>query len=184
MKIIKNPIFLGLYAYTATILVQYGFNSYFGLPSNLIEPSIRDNIILFFSLLKGFIGMLAALPILGWLTLLSPLFILIALMFFFHIHDFVVKIAIALILVYSLFVFYNLGESLAKTTKEFNVISGECITQKENIVYIVPAFYQTSALVVPVKSDSRIIAGSFFIKEPLGVECEVKKETIGQIYKQ
>ncbi|MBK5215641.1 MAG: hypothetical protein JJE53_02450 [Candidatus Pacebacteria bacterium] len=187
VKLIKNPIFLGLYAYIITILTQYGFNSYFGITSNLIEPSIRDNIIFIYSLLKVF----STISI----TILF-LIIFIALIWCFRkykksIYSFYIKnkeyidLLIVISLISSLFVFDRLGNYLAKMSKNFDVISGECLPFKDNTTYIVPAFYQTKAIVIPVSmGDNPKLLGGLFLKEPMGPECNLQKNIkIGQILK-
>jgi hypothetical protein len=43
---------LTIYFYTATVLTQLGFVSYFGVPSNFVEASIKQNILYFFNLFQ------------------------------------------------------------------------------------------------------------------------------------
>ena len=184
MEILKKSIFWSLYFYVATILTQYGFNSYFGIPSNFIEPSIRDNIILFYSLSKGLFYAIIHMSILSWFVLLLPIFIFVILMFIIRIPNFIVKLVIWFLIIFSPFYFYRLGEEIAKTKTEFPVFVNECFIKKDNTVYIAPVFYQTSAIVIPVSNDdNHNIIGSFFLKEPTGPECEIQNKEIGKVLK-
>ena len=180
MKLLKSSIFWGLYAYILTILAQYGFNSYFGIPSNFIEPSIRDNIIFFFVIFKGLI----TLPTF-WVIFFIMFIIFIAITFFeIFRNNLVIKTIIVLLGIFLIFVFYKFGEQLAKKSQTFPILSGNCLPLKDNIIYLVPAFYQTNAIVVPISSDdSHKIVGSFFLKEPIGPECGIHNEKIGQVTK-
>lgn len=184
MKTIKNPIFLGLYAYISTILVQYGFNSYFGIPNSFIEPSIRDNIIFFFSLSRGIINAISSFSFFSWFIVFLALVLFVVSMFFIRIPTLPIKVAVALIIITSPFIFYKLGGELAKTAKEFQVFSGNCLPTKDNTTYIIPAFYQTKAIVVPISNDGQHkISGGIFLKEPLDSECAIQNKEIGQILK-
>ena len=43
---------LTIFVYSASVLTQYGYISYFGLPSYLIEASVKSNIIYSFTILR------------------------------------------------------------------------------------------------------------------------------------
>jgi hypothetical protein len=181
MKILKNSIFWGLYVYTATILTQYGFISYFGIPSNFIEPSIRDNIIFFFTLIKGMVDVFIATPFLyGTILLLIVVFVVFTILN--KIPKILVLIATGFLLIISIFAFYNLGGLLAQTAETFPVLSN-CLPGKDNVTYIVPAFFQTTAIIIPVTTDTHKIIGSFFLKEAPGSDCEIQNKMIGKVLK-
>lgn len=105
-------------------------------------------------------------------------------MFLIRIPNFIVKLIIILLIIFSPSYFYRLGEEIAKTKTEFPVFINECFPKKDNIIYITPAFYQTSAIVIPVSNDdSHKIIGSFFLKEPTGPDCEIQNKEIGKVLK-
>lgn len=183
MDILKKSIFWSLYFYGGTILSQYGFNSYFGIPANLIEPSIRDNIIFFFALFKGIFYAIIHMSILNWFILLIPIIIFVIFVFLNIIPKLIVKIGIILLIILSPFYFSHLGEEIAKNKTEFPIFINECFPKKENTIYITPAFYQTTAIVVPISNDDHKITGSFFLKEPIGPECEIQTQKIGKTIK-
>lgn len=66
---------------------------------------------------------------------------------------------------------------------EFQFIPEGCLGDQENITYLVPAFYQTTVLIVPIYSDTNTLTGKFLTKETNELNCEIEKRNVGQVIK-
>jgi len=182
-NILIKSIGSGIYFYAITILTQYGYNSYFNIPINFIEPSIRDNIIFSFSLSKIAIGVFHNLSLLILIGLIITSLILWFLIFVGFIHKKIVTLGTIAILIFLCFGFYNLGDFIAKTNTEFNVFPKECSLSKDNITYVIPTFLQTTAVIVPMYTDTNKLTGNFLTRDTSELGCEIQKKDIGKILK-
>lgn len=168
----------GLYFYAITILAQYGFNSYFGIPSNLIEPSLRDNIIFFFSIFR-------AITKTHWIVIIIAITIIISVIYALNKYlKLSKKVIIILAVILSIFGSYNLGSYVAKTNTKFSIVSSMCIPEQAGVTYIVPAFYQTNALVTPIYTGTNKLTGGFIVKDISEPGCELYRDEVGKILKQ
>lgn len=188
MKLLKVVFGTGFYFYATTILTQYSYNLYFGIPASFIEFSIKDVVIFFFDLSKLVKGVI--INVAGSLSFwaLAGLIIISLFIWFLLILDLIPKSVTLMFIVIltglSFFGFYKFGDSIAKLTTEFRVIPIGCISSEKNITYIVPSFFGTTAIITPIYTDSKKLTGNFLTKETSSLNCEIKKETIGQIQKE
>lgn len=173
----------GIYFYAAPILFQYGHNSYFGIPPSFIEPSIRDNVIFFFDLTRIAGQVAQGLSFWIWMGLILLTLIVWFLISFHLIRGLFLTVLLVLLTGFSLFGFYNFGNKIAEVKTEFQFLPEGCIGMQENITYLVPAFYQTTALIVPISTNSKKMTGSFFPRESSDLGCEIQKGVIGQVSK-
>ncbi len=183
MKLLVAIFGTGAYFYAAPILFQYGHNSYFGIPANFIEPSIRDNIIFFFDLFRIAGQVAQGLSFWIWIGLIILTLVIWFLISFQIIRGVLLTAGLFLITGLSLFGFFNFGGKLAEVKVEFQFIPDGCLNQQENVTYVVPAFYQTTALIIPVYSDTKKMTGSFFTRESSELDCDIQKGNIGPIVK-
>jgi len=183
MKFLTAIFGTGAYFYAAPILFQYGHNSYFGIPPSFIEPSIRDNIIFFFDFSRITGQIAQGLSFWIWVSLVFLTLIIWFLISFQIVRGFFLTMCLLILTGFSLFGFYNLGNKIAEVKTEFQFIPEGCLDQKENITYVVPAFYQTTALIIPIYTDSNMMTGSFFPRESSELNCDIQKGSIGPILK-
>ncbi|MCF7864948.1 MAG: hypothetical protein K9M11_00380 [Candidatus Pacebacteria bacterium] len=181
MKFLTAIFGTGIYFYAAPILFQYGHNSYFGIPPSFIEPSIRDNIIFFFDLTR-IVGQVAQ-GLSFWIGVGLVFLTLIVwfLISFQVVRGLLLTICLVFLTGFSLLGFYNFGNKIAEMKTEFQIIPEGCLSNQENVTYLVPAFYQTTALIVPFDTDSKKLKGSFFPRESSELGCEIQKTTIGPV---
>lgn len=185
-KISKFLIFIfgtGIYFWGATILFQYGYNSYFFIPSNFIEVSIRENIIYFFNLSQIAGGILSSFNFWKYFSLII---LLLSLWIFYIISNFTKKIFLILVFILSVFLLYgsyNFGIFWAETRIEYYVIPNECLSLDNDMKYIIPTFFETKAIVIPIDENNRNINNSILIKEIADINCEIKKENTGVVVK-
>lgn len=183
MKFLTAIFGTGAYFYAAPILFQYGHNSFFGIPASFIEPSIRDNIIFFFDLSRIAGQVAQDLSFWIWIGLVFLTLIIWFLISFQIIRGVFLIMCLLILTGLSLFGFYNLGNKIAEAKVEFQFIPDGCLGQQENVTYVVPAFYQTTALIVPVYSDTKKMIGSFLPRESAEIDCDIQKGNIGPITK-
>lgn len=171
----------GVYFYAGPILFQYGHTSYFGIPTNLIEPSIRDNIVFFFDLTR-IMGMVAGhLSFWVWVILVIFTLVIWSLLAFQVVHRTLLSVILVALTVSSLFGFYSFGNKIAGLRTDFKVLPEGCLSAEKGITHIIPAFYQTTALIVAIHSDTKKLTGSFLPKESSELGCDIQKKTIGPI---
>jgi hypothetical protein len=183
MNLLKAFLGTGVYFYAAPILFQYGYNSYFNIPLNFIEPSIRDNIIFFFDLSR-IVGMtMGSISFWVWVLLIISTLVIWFLVSFQIIRGYILTAILIILTCASLYGFYNFGNKIGEITTEFRVLSDNCLQQQENITYIIPTFYQTTALIVPIYNNTNKLTGGFISKQISELGCEIKKVTIGKVYK-
>lgn len=183
MKFLTAIFGTGVYFYAVPILFQYGYNSYFDIPINFIEPSIRDNVIFFFDLSRV-VGMVAD-NLSFWIWVV---FVILTLIIWFLLAFQIIRGVLLVTILFaltgaSLFGFYNFGSKIASVTTEFRVLPEGCLTFQENTTYIIPAFYGTTALIVPIHTDTNKLTGSFIPRESSTLECDLQKKIIGPIVK-
>lgn len=176
----------GIYFYAITILFQYGYNSYFHIPSNFIEPSIRDNVLFFFALMHGFfqgfdrlsLGTLIGLGILVFLNFF--LFFLLKRKFAL-IYKIIIIIFISSFTVVSLFLANNFGDSVAKSQKDFLVIPDGCLPIEGNVTYIIPSYYQDLALIISKDREGGKLTNSFIAKNISDLNCTLVRTAVGPL---
>ena len=173
----------GAYFWIATILFQYGHNSYFFIPPNFIEVSIRDNIIYFFTLTQIATGVAKSLTFWIWILLIMLTLII---WIFYILSNFTKKIFLVFILILVIFSLrwsYSFGNLWAETRTTYHTIPEGCLSVEDEIKYIIPFFYGTKAIIISIDEDNRNIAGSFLVREVADLDCEIKQEDIGKIIK-
>lgn len=168
------------YLYGITILTQYGYNSYFNIPTSFIESSITSNFVYFFQLfqLATAIGgviqwWMWAIVIIGLLTIL-----------FFYFYHFVGKYVIIsvgfVVLLIFLYQSYDFGMLLAKSNSEFYVPTGNCSSLDTNIRYVIPHTYGGDIILVPIDESNKMIGG-ILVKDFSELGCVIEKKNIGLI---
>lgn len=180
-KLWSIPV-ISVYLYGITILTQYGFNSYFNIPSNLIEASIRENIIYFFQLFQLASAVAGLMKWWMWaVVILTGLIIF----FFFSFHSgwrkFISFCGI-LLFGYLLYGSFNFGMVLAKNTVEFYVPASNCASLDKDTTYVIPNFYQGKAILVPI-DISKKMSGSILVKDLSELGCATERKYVGQITK-
>lgn len=168
---------ISVYLYGITILTQYGFNSYFNIPPNFIEASIKENIVYFFQLFQLASGVAGLMK--WWMWIVAILTILI-ITFFYNFSGYKKFTALCgtLLLGYLLYGSYNFGMLLAENTIEFYVPVQNCASLEKDIVYVIPSFYQGKAILVSISND-RKMTGRILIKDLSELGCATERKYVG-----
>lgn len=178
-KLLTIPI-ISAYLYGIAILTQYGYNSYFNIPSNLIDASITENFVFFFQMFHLASAIAGAMKWWMWLVLIVSSLIVFLFYFSHRFWRFIISAFGFFILCYFLYGSYNFGQLLAKTGTEFYVPSEGCVSLDSETVYIIPSFYGESAILVAVDSDSKL-TGEVVLKNMSELGCGTIKKSAGLI---
>ncbi len=172
---------LTIYAYATNILIQHGFYSYFGIPSDFINASITTNIINYFGLfqlVKATMGL-----IVWWMWfILVP--IILVLVFLYYMDSRYQKIIVTfgtLVLIFFLYTSFNFGIQLAKGSEFFYAPISNCIS-KDGTEYVIPGFYQDKAILVSIDPNNKM-RGGFIVRDLAQISCELNFQRIGTITK-
>jgi hypothetical protein len=177
-KLWSLPV-ISVYLYAATILTQYGFNSYFNIPPNFMEASIKENIVYFFQLFQLASAVAGLMKLWMWAVVILAVLIIT---FFYSFSGYKKFIALCgtLLLGYLLYGSYNFGMLLAKNTAEFYVPVQNCASLEKDVTYIIPNFYQGKAILVPI-DNARKMNGSILIKDLSELGCATERKYVGVV---
>lgn len=173
---------LTVYFYAANILTQYGYISYFDIPSSFIESSIKDNIIYFFYLIKIAFNLFGLLS--PWVLLIVIPVILMIVVFFdlWSLRRLIYKWSPIVLLIF-LYYSYDLGSKTAEYMETHLVVQAECLNLDNNFIYIAPDIYDSKLILVPVDKTNNKIKGGFFVKNSSDINCEISYQKTGRITK-
>lgn len=172
---------LSVYFYAVTILTQYGYNSYFGIPSNFIEASIKENIISFFQLFR--IGFIIVGLISWWMWIVVGLSGAIILYISSYKYKTVVSSILFALLGALLWSSYAFGGWVGANTTSFYIVPSKCIPIEEDKTYIISSFYDGKAIIVPIDQANKRIGGGFLIRNVSDLPCELEQKEIGKVIK-
>lgn len=178
-KLLTIPI-ISVYLYGITILTQYGFNSYFNIPSNLIDASITENFIFFFQMFHLASAVAGAMKWWMWLVLVVSGLIVLLFYLSHKFWRFVISAFGFFILAYFLYGSYNFGQLVAKTGAEFYVPSESCTALNSVARYIIPSFHGESAILVAIDENNKL-TGEIEVKNMSELGCGTQKKNVGQI---
>jgi hypothetical protein len=157
--------------YVTTIFIQFGYNSYFSIPSEFISFSIRENTLFFRLLVEAFLLFLASIKW-WWILVVS---IIIGGYFYAKIRK---LIGLAVIVFVGLFMWrtISLGELIAQNQSTFFVLADDCTAMGTSTTYFIPNFYDGKALLVPYtkeQSDTKKIGSGFIVRDLSELPCRV-----------
>ena len=179
-KLLSIPV-ISIYLYAVTILTQYGYNSYFNIPANFIEASLKENIIYFFGIFQLASAIVGLMRWWMWVVVILAALIIL---FLFSLHSAwrsFFSFCGVLLLGYFLYGSYNFGTLLAKSTSEFYVLSSNCNSLEKDL-YVIPNFYQGKAILVTIDSAKKM-TGDVLVKDLSELGCSTKKQYVGQLKK-
>jgi len=178
-KLLSIPI-ISAYLYGVTILTQYGFNSYFGIPSSYLESSITQNFVYFFQLFQLASAVAGAMKWWMWLVIILGALTILFIYASHFIWQKIISFVAILLLCLMLYGSYNFGTLLGQSTPEFYVPVAGCVSLDQNTKYIIPSFYQGKAILVSI-TESNTLAGSVLLKDLSELGCATEHKTVGLI---
>lgn len=167
---------IGIYIYVITILTQYGWNTYYNIPSNFIDASITANTTYLYVLITAIINEFGAHPYLYSGILFVIVLIIIITNYYKKFGYFLITV-LALALAYG---FFNFGLNLGKINEHFSVIDQPCLPQATSTRYISPTTYQDKIILIPIDQDNKM-KGGFLVKDLSQISCLTKDAYIGQV---
>ncbi|HBM46110.1 MAG: hypothetical protein UT05_C0007G0015 [Parcubacteria group bacterium GW2011_GWF2_38_76] len=170
-------IIVPVYLYGVVILTQYGYNSYFNIPSSFIDYSIKENFVFFYGLFNLILIFLGTIS--WWTWLFVVLLVFFSYIFYFEFGK-IIKFTTIFLLLYALYSSYNFGYLLAENSSEFNTLTDSCSLLKDGNSYIIPNFYQGKAILASINSENKLI-GEVSIKDLSDINCSIQKKYTGPI---
>jgi len=170
-----------VYLYTATVLSQYGYNSYFNLPANFVEASIQKNITHFFDLLGFAQSVAGSMRWWAWIVAIVTTVVIVLAYFSSYTYKVLVQIAATIFLLFVLSGTYGYGWRTAMETTQFFVPSSNCQSIGPDEKYVVPSFFEGKAIFVPYDKDTHKMYGNFIVKDVAELGCALEKSDAGEI---
>jgi hypothetical protein len=164
-----------IYLYTATVWTQFGYDSYFGIPSNYIGYSIRENILFSYVMWLSIEYFMATIHWYGW----ALIFILGTLAYWSPTLRKIILWIFAAFLLVSLFNFVKLGDMIARNKTDFFTIASECNTLGTTTKYVIPELHDSDALLVPYTTDENHhnkLIGGFVVKNLSELNCRIVED--------
>jgi hypothetical protein len=184
MKKLSNLLWsipaLAVYFYTATVLTEYGYASYFKIPTNFISTSLSDNIIYFFQL---FTAVKYQIGFIKWWAWLILVFVILFIAFLYYSHYLWKKtLTLTGVVIFFLLLggFFHFGGKLAANNAEFWIPASDCPPIGSDSRYIIPGFNESVAVFVPIDQNNKIIGG-FLVKNLTELPCKLEYKNIGRI---
>jgi hypothetical protein len=171
---------IALYFYTATVLMQYGYASYFNIPSNFISASLSDNIIYFFQLYAAAQYEVGFIRWWVWIVL-GLIAIFIALLYFSNaLWRKIISFAGTVIFFFMLLGFYSFGKSIGSLDTTFWMPSTSCPPIGSDARYIIPLSLGTDGVFVPIDQQNKM-TGGFLVENLATLNCKLVQQPIGKI---
>jgi len=169
--------------YVIVVLVNYGYLSYFDVPSSMISTSISTNITLIYSIIKLFCGVFLLFTLLNKILWISLIIFTICVPIIFKKYRIIL---IFLIIILSGILSYNFGNFIAKISTVFPTIPASCLGLKNNNIYIIPFFSDTKVVLKPLiknNNGSFKMLNSYLIRDTINLPCEINSTSTGLIMK-
>lgn len=174
---------MSVYFYAVTILVQYGYNSYFNIPSSFIGVSLGDNVIFFYHVFQIATVIAGLMKWWMWFVVICATAIITAIYLVNSWYNIILDFAAVLILSALLWGSVGFGSLLAANTTNFGVLSSNCSAIGSDNFYIIPVISETKAVLIPVDAETKKMKGGFMVKELSGLPCKIESREIGKIGK-
>ncbi len=165
---------LAIYLYAITILTQFGFGSYFGIPSAFVEASITANTVYFYILAQAMVKLVIAIK--WWWILI--VFISYWILKVFDENQ--IKYVAMIFMLISIYFFVSFGNLLASTQTNFLTLPNGCLDGNSSQRYVVPVVYQGEGIIVPIDENNKM-SGGFIVKDLSELNCRLKHEEVGSI---
>jgi len=173
-----------IYAYAATVLIQFGQNSYFNTHQSFIDVSIRENIVWFFvmfdSAKKLFTSMWQA-----WIMFFSFLVCIVFMYYWYKNAKWkAMPIVLSIILfMLSLQIWFSFGLKFASIQTNHLILAPSCDFTSSDKEYVVTSIYEGKAVIVSVDKSTRKMEQKFFVKDLSSLTCGLEYKEIGKIEK-
>ena len=181
-KLLSIPI-LTAYLYTLTVVAFYGFNSFFNIPYNYIEFSIKDPIVFFFDLSRLIANISSQITGWTWIVIVFMLLILLVLFFFSRIGRWIITTAFIVLVIYLPFGFYEFGNFLASASTSFYTTPSKCIPGATGTLYIAPTLFEGKVVFVPIDPTTHKLNNGLLVRDTSSLTCQLEKKEIGRILK-
>lgn len=168
-----------VYIYVATVAINLGYITYFNVPTDFIEVSLRQNIL--FALSAWQLVWLFLLSLGNLLLLALPLLCLLIFITFRYrkLISFDAFCAVALLLI--LIGLHWFGQALAAGKSAHYTLAENCSMDSEDTGYVIVTFYEKSAVLVPYEKNNNLLRGGFRVVSLEQENCTIDYKNIGSL---
>ncbi len=181
-KFLSIPI-VTAYIYILTVVTYYGFNSFFNIPYNYIEFSIKDPIVFFFDLSRLIASICSQITEWAWFGIVVTFLVLLVLFFFNKVTRWLIVAGLIALVVYLPFGFYRFGNFLASASTSFYTAPSTCIPGATEDLYIAPTLFEGKVVFVPIATSTHQLENGLLVRETSALTCQLEKKEIGKIQK-
>lgn len=180
-KWLSIPI-ISLYVIGATILFQYGYNSYFNIPYEYIGASTINYTLFSYSIFNLALAVVKAIAWWEWLLIIVGFLVAAFFYVFSRFWRIVISLAFGALLVWLLVSCVQFGEFIARHQTNFLVLSASCPPVGESKSYVIPMISNNQAILVPI-DENRKMQGSFLVKDVSQLGCNIEHKEVGAVTK-
>lgn len=181
-KFLSIPI-VTAYIYILTVVTYYGFNSYFNIPYNYIEFSVKDPIVFFFDFSRLIGAISGQIGLWNWVAIGAAALVLLGLFFFSRVMRWLITFGFIAFVIYLPFGFYNFGNLLASAATSFYTAPSACIPGATEELYIAPTLFEGKVVFVPVATSTHQLKNGLLVRETSALTCQLEKKEIGKVSK-
>lgn len=169
-----------IFIYSATVLFNIGYVSYFGITSTVVNASFTDNIVFSYIWVKGLFIVSLSQSIFFWIVI----GIILGFLGFFW-YKVKTWILVTLIVFMGFFTYQSVlvGETFAKNTDWFYSPTEGCLVTATGTRFIIPYIVDKEAILVPIDNNNKL-TGGFTIKPISDIPCVITLSYVGKIEKK
>jgi hypothetical protein len=173
---------IGLYFYVATVLTNWGFLSYFNIPSTFVQASLSSNIIFFYQFITAALSLLGSLH---WYVYVAAGFFFIVVVALYYLifqynkplkNTFVAVGTIVLFLY--LGTFFSLGNLIASTQTSY-IVPVDCSVGPA-YAYVIPLTDENQTILVPIDQNNKMTDG-FLVRNTADLSCTFESKPVGKV---
>jgi|GEM_PF-1190819 hypothetical protein len=173
---------VGLYFYVATVLTDWGFLSYFNIPSSFVQASLSGNIIFFYQFIHSTLELLGSFH---WYVYVAAGFFFVVLVALYYLifqynrrlKNTLVAIGTLILFLY-LGTFFRLGNLIASTQTSF-VVPVDCSVGSA-YAYVVPMTDENETVLVPIDQNNKM-TGGYLVKTTSDSSCTFEWKNVGKV---
>ncbi len=170
-----------VYIYLATVAISLGYVTYFNVPTDFIEVSLRQNILFALSAWQLIFLILKSLGYF-WssLIILALLCLLVFLIRKYRDSTFFSSFCV-IVLILVLFGLYWFGQALAAGKNAHYTLAENCSMDSDVVGYVIVTFYEKSAILVPYEKNTNLLKGGFRVINLEQPNCTIDYKNIGRL---
>lgn len=167
-------ILIPIYAFLTSILLQYGYVSYYGIPTDYISVISRDSLLLVYSILTAVWSNLLGAHLYVWVTIVLALLLLYFLYKVVYLKK-IVYLIISVPFILFLLKAQGFGSTMAELNTTFKIASTKCAPG--NLVNYISPLTNNGEIIFVLVEENKIVKGSVITKRISDLPCGIEEKT-------